>query len=143
MNERRYCTFHVDKLLLGIDIERVQEVLADQTITPVPLADPDVAGLLNLRGQIVTTVDARRRLGLTERGGGGTAPTIVVIRSSGEAVSLLVDHEGDVVDVEEHRVVEVPETVGAGIAALAVGAYKLEGALLLVLDADQMVAVAS
>jgi purine-binding chemotaxis protein CheW len=67
----------------------------------------------------------------------------VVIRSSGEIVSLLVDREGDVVEVEENLLQEVPETVGAGMAALAVGAYKLEGALLLVLDADQMVSVAS
>ncbi|MEO8695785.1 MAG: chemotaxis protein CheW, partial [Acidimicrobiales bacterium] len=63
MSQRRFCTFYADGLLLGIAIERVEEVLRDQTITPVPLADPAIAGLINLRGQIVTAIDARRRLG--------------------------------------------------------------------------------
>jgi purine-binding chemotaxis protein CheW len=118
-------------------------VRRDQTITPVPLAHRDVAGLLNLRGQIVTAIDGRRRLGLTERTG-GNAPTFVVIRSGGEAVSLLVDSAGDVVDVDDYRLEEVPETVGSCIRALALGAYQLEGNdLLLVLDPDLTLAVTS
>jgi purine-binding chemotaxis protein CheW len=141
MSERRYCTFHVAGLLLGIGIEQVEEVLRDQVITPVPLAHPDVAGLLNLRGQIVTAIEARGRLGLGARPG-GIAPTIVVIRSGGESVSLLVDREGDVVDVEENRLEMVPETVGARVSALTIGAYQLEGNLLLVADPAPMLAVA-
>ena len=142
MNEHRFCTFYVDRLLLGIAIERVEEVLRDRTITPVPLAHPDIAGLINLRGQIVTAVDARRRLGLTA-GDGAAPPVIVVIRSGAEAVSLLVDRVGDVIEVEDDRFVEVPVTVGAAISALTTGAYKLDGNLLLVLDPDDMLAVAS
>ena len=142
MNERRFCTFYVDRLLLGIAIERVEEVLRDQPITPVPLAHPDIAGLINLRGQIVTAVDARRRLGLRARDP-ATVPIIVVIRSGGEAVSLLVDRVADVVEVEDNRFVEVPVTIGATISAVSTGAYKLDGNLLLVLDPDQMLAVAS
>ena len=60
-----YCTFRVGGLLVGVDVERVQEVLHDPELTPVPLAHESVVGLLNLRGQIVTAIDARRRLGLT------------------------------------------------------------------------------
>ena len=142
MNERRFCTFYLEGLMLGIVIERVEEVLRDQKITPVPLAHPDVAGLLNLRGQIVTAVDGRRRLGLTARED-GSEPAIVVIRSAGEAVSLLVDRVGDVVEVADERFVDVPVTVGATIGALTTGAYKLDGNLLLVLDPDQTLAVAS
>ena len=143
MTESRYCTFHVDRLLLGIAIDRVDEVLPDQTITPVPLAHPDVAGLLNLRGQILTAIDARRRLGLSERSAENGPATVVVIRCDGEAVSLLVDRAGDVIDVEQTRFEEVPETVGAGIRAMTVGAYRLDGALLLVLDPDRALAVTS
>ena len=66
-----------------------------------------------------------------------------MIRSGGEAVSLLVDRAGDVVDVDDDRFEEVPETVGATISALTIGAYQLDGSLLLVLDPDQMLAVAS
>jgi purine-binding chemotaxis protein CheW len=142
MSRELYCTFHAADLLLGIPIDRVAEVLGDQTITPVPLAHPHVAGLLNLRGQIVTAIDARRRLGLTTRGE-GTAPTVVVIRSDGELVSLLVDRPGDVVDVDDDRREQVPDTVGDGIAALTVAAHQLDRDLLLVLDPDQTLAVTS
>jgi purine-binding chemotaxis protein CheW len=142
MNERRFCTFYVDRLLLGIAIERVEEVLRDQNITPVPLAHPDIAGLINLRGQIITAVDARGRLGLTARDG-TASPTIVVIRSGVEAVSLLVDRVGDVIEVDDDCFVGVPVTVGATISARTTGAYKLDGNLLLVLDPDDMLAVAS
>jgi purine-binding chemotaxis protein CheW len=136
MSGRRYCTFDVAQLVIGISIDRVQEVLRSQAITPVPLAHPHVAGLLNLRGHIVTAVDARRRLGLTDRSG-GSAPTIVVIRSGGQSASLLVDGAGDVVDVDENRLEALPETVGATFGALAIGAYQLEGHLLVVLDPDE------
>ncbi len=142
MTERQFCTFYVDRLLLGIAIERVDEVLRHHMITPVPLAHPHIAGLLNLRGQIVTAIDARRRLGLAERSP-AAAPTIVVIRSTGESVSLLVDQLGDVVDVTQDQFVDVPVSVGAAIRSLASGAYKLDGNLLLVLDPDQTLAVAS
>jgi len=136
------CTFYVEGLLLGIPVDRVEEVLAAQTVTAVPLAHRDVAGLLNLRGQIVTAIDARRRLGLAARDE-ATEPTIVVIRSDGETVSLLVDRAGDVVDVEGVASQDVPVTVSATIRDVTVGAYQLGGQLLLVLDADQTLAVST
>jgi hypothetical protein len=66
MTEHRFCSFTVGGLLFGIDVARVQEVLGTQPVTPVPLAQPSVVGLINLRGQVVTAVDARRRLGDVE-----------------------------------------------------------------------------
>jgi purine-binding chemotaxis protein CheW len=138
-----YCTFHVDGLLLGIAVERVAEVLRGCTITPLPLARADVAGLLNLRGQVVTAIDARHRLGLADRDD-DTPPTIVVIRSDGEAIGLLVDHEDDFVDVGQSHREELPETVSAAVRALVLGAFQIAGdELLLVLDPDRMLAVAS
>ena len=142
MTERRICTFHVDSLLLGVDVERVQEVLHDEVVTPVPLAHPSIAGLLNLRGQIATAIDTRRRLGLAPRDPPGST-TNVVIRSGGEVLTLLVDREGDVVDVEDTFFEVVPETVSDTIRALVIGAYKIDGRLLLLLDPDLTLAVAS
>ena len=104
---RRYCTFGVGGLLLGIDVERVQEVLRDQEITPVPLADPSVLGLLNLRGQIVTAIDARHRLGLAERTPGQSVAHVIV-RCADEAVSLAVDVEDEVVAVDDEAYEHVP-----------------------------------
>jgi purine-binding chemotaxis protein CheW len=135
-----YCTFTVCDLLVGIEVERVQEVLHNPKITSVPLADESVLGLLNLRGQIVTAIDARSRLGLIERkADDGMAH--VIIPFQGEAVSLVVDAESDVVEVEEEAYEDVPETMGEGIRGLVTGIYKLKTDLLLVLDADQALSV--
>ena len=139
---RRYCTFGVGGLLLGIDVERVQEVLRDQEITPVPLAHPSVLGLLNLRGQIVTAIDARHRLGLAERTPGQSVAHVIV-RCDDEAVSLAVDVEDEVVAVDDEAYEPVPETVSRSIGSLLTGIYKLDAALLLVLDTDLAVTVAA
>ena len=87
------------------------------------------------RDDATSTVGARRD--------DSAPPTVVVMRCDGEAVSLLVDRAGDVIEVEDRDFEEVPETVGAAIRALTVGAYRLDGALLLVLDPDQTLAVTS
>jgi purine-binding chemotaxis protein CheW len=142
VNEQPYCTFYLDKLVIGVAVDCVEEVLHDQTIVPVPLAHTAVAGLVNLRGQIVTAIDARRRLGLADRHLESGA-TIVVIRSCDEVVCLVVDRAGDVVDIDMERSEEVPASVSAGIRALTSRAYEFEGGLLLVLDTDRTLAVAS
>ena len=139
---RRYCTFGVGGLLLGIDLERVQEVLRDQEITPVPLADPRVLGLLNLRGQIVTAIDARHRLGLAERTPGQSVAHVIV-RCAEEAVSLAVDVEDEVVAVDDDAFEHVPATLSQSIGSLLTGIYKLDSALLLVLDTDLAVSAAA
>jgi purine-binding chemotaxis protein CheW len=139
---RRYCTFAVADLLLGIEVERVQEVLRDQELTPVPLADPSVLGLLNLRGQIVTAIDARHRLGLAARSPDQSAAHVIV-RCADEAVSLAVDVEDEVVVVDDEAHEPVPATLSPSIAGLVTGIYKLDAALLLVLDTDRAVSVAA
>jgi purine-binding chemotaxis protein CheW len=130
---RRLCTFYLDDLLFGIDVDAVQEVLRYQTIRQVPLAPPVVAGLINLRGQTVTAMDLRRRLGLPERAG-DLLPTNVVLRGSGGATSLLVDAIGEVVELEDESFEAPPETAEGVTRELVVGAYKLPDRLLLLLD---------
>lgn len=142
MTDRRICTFHVGALLLGVDVERVQEVLRDEVVIPVPLAHAGIAGLLNLRGQIATAIDARHCLGLAPQESVSSVINIV-IRSGGEALTLLVDREGEVIDVADITFEPVPETVSDTIRALAIGAYKVHGGLLLLLDPDRTLAVAS
>ena len=102
-------------------------------MTRVPLAPAALAGLINLRGQVITAVDLRRRLGFPERAAGELAMDVIV-RTSDGLVSLLVDRIGDVVEVAQEAFEEPPETL-AGIAReLIRGAYKLDHALLLLLD---------
>lgn len=133
----KYCTFTLDTMTLGVEVERVQEAIRYQPMTPVPLAPAVVGGLLNLRGQIVTAIDLRRCFGLTDRPE-GQLPMNVVIRTPDGAVSLLVDRIGDVVETRADDFEPVPDTVSAVARDLVNGAYKLPGVLLLALHTDRV-----
>lgn len=115
----------------------VQEVIRWQVMTRVPLAPPAVSGLINLRGQIVTAVDLRRRLGLPDRAN-GVDPMNVVVRTVDGVVSLQVDEIGDVLDVPAEAFEPPPETLDERTRGLIRGVYKLPGRLLLVLDTEQV-----
>src|SRR5258708_9947628 len=106
----QFCTFYLDNLLFGVALKGVQEVIRSLEMTKVPLAPTVVSGLINLRGQIVTAVDLRRRLEL-EPSPPGTLAMNVVVRSEDGSVSLLVDEIGDVVDVEETTFEPPPQTL--------------------------------
>jgi chemotaxis signal transduction protein len=95
----QFATFFVADLFFGVDVLHVQEVLRFQAMTPVPKAPRAIEGLINLRGQIVTAIDMRRRLGLPPRDG-NKSPMNIVIRTSEGAVSLLVDEIGDVLEMD-------------------------------------------
>lgn len=136
--EQQFCTFHLDRLYFGIEVLQVQEVIRSQIMTRVPLATRSVRGLINLRGQIVTAIDLRTRLGLAPFGE-GQQPMNVVIRTEDGAVSLLVDEIGDVLDVEEADYEDPPETLPASARELIRGVYKLQGRLLLVLDTEKAI----
>jgi purine-binding chemotaxis protein CheW len=134
----QYCTFYVDGHYFGLDVLRVQEIIRYQEMTRVPLAPPVVRGLINLRGQIVTAIDLRRRLELRERPA-DQLPLNVVVQTGDGAVSLLVDEIGDVLDVPEAAFERPPETLGGTARDLIRGAYKLTDRLLLILDTDRTV----
>lgn len=140
-NSRQVCTFFLDGLFFGVDVRGVQEVIRYQEMTRVPGAADVVEGLINLRGQIVTAIDLRRRLELPARPE-GQLPMNVVVRTDDEAVSLLVDEIGDVLEVDEDLFEEPPETLRGVARELIRGAYKIDGQLLLLLDTDRAVAVA-
>jgi purine-binding chemotaxis protein CheW len=136
---QRYSTFYVDSLFFGVDVLEVQEVLRSQEMTRVPLAAEVIQGLINLRGQIVTAIDMRRRLGLSPRTGG--VPTNMVVRSEEGAVSLLVDEIGDVLSVGTDTFEPPPENMAAVHRALVEGVHKLDGRLVLVLNRERVLQV--
>ena len=133
----QFCTFFVDQLYLGIDVQCVQEVIRYQTMTRVPLAPQGISGLINLRGQIVTAMDLRFRLDLPQRET-GRQPINVVVRDGETSVSLLVDRIGDVVDVDDELFEPPPMTVPEHTRELILGAYKLPDQLLLILDTSRV-----
>jgi purine-binding chemotaxis protein CheW len=135
MSAKLYSTFTVDDRFVGVPVERVQEVLRSQPLTPVPLAHEHIRGLLNLRGQIVTALDLRARLGLP-----GVDPQTcsnVIVTTDDGPLSLLVDQLGDVVAVSEEQFEPPPETLQGESRHLIRGAYKLDDSLLLDLDLDK------
>jgi purine-binding chemotaxis protein CheW len=136
---QQFCTFFLDDLFFGVEVEKVQEVLRYQEMTRVPLAPPAVRGLINLRGQIVTAIDLRCRLDLTEHR--GAQPMNVVVQGDDGATSLLVDQIGDVCEVEEEAFEPRPQTLQGVARQLIRGTYKLKDQLLLVLDLEQVLSL--
>jgi len=134
----QYATFFLDGHLFGVDVDDVQEVFRYHDLTPVPLAPATVGGLINLRGQVVTALDLRTRMGLPPRAD-GVKPMNVVVRVDGEVVSLLVDTVGDVVDVSDDMFEPPPDTLTSRHRELIHGAFKLDDRLLLALDVHRSV----
>ena len=127
-------------LFFGIDVLNVQEVLRYQEMTRVPLAPDVIEGLINLRGQIVTAVDLRRRLNVKPRENGST-PMNIVVRSEEGAVSLLVDEISDVLEVNPASYEPPPQNLPPEQRELIEGLYKLDGRLLLILNTERVLQI--
>jgi purine-binding chemotaxis protein CheW len=136
--EIEYITFHVEDQLLGIPVQEVREVLPEQPVAKVPLAPGSVAGLLNLRGQIVTAIDVRSRLGIAPRQAGLTRMNIVV-GDDGELFSLLVDSVGDVRSVRSTEFASAPPTLPDHWKRICNGVYRLSRGLLVAVDVAALV----
>ncbi|MEZ6132897.1 MAG: chemotaxis protein CheW [Planctomycetaceae bacterium] len=135
----QFCTFYVDNLFLAISVQQVQEVIRYQAMTRVPRAPAAIRGLINLRGQIVTAIDLRCWLGIPARNS-DELPMNVIVRDGSNAVSLLVDRIGDVIEVNDDLFEPPPSTIQASLRGLIEGAYKLQGRLLLLLDTGKALA---
>ena len=131
---KQFCSFYVDDTLLGIEVLRVQEVLRYQDLTEIPLAPPEIKGLINLRGQIITAINLRSRMHLPPAENDKTSMNVVT-RIENEIVSFMVDSVGDVLEVDDEYLEPVPNNVEAATRELVSGVYKLEDRrLLMVLD---------
>ncbi len=137
---KQYCTFLLNGLFFGVDVLGVQEVIKFQSMTQVPLASRVVSGLINLRGQIVTAIDLRRRLELDDRAE-DSPPMNVVVQTDDGPVSLLVDDIGDVLEVSDETFEPPPPTMKGIARDLITGVHKLDEGLLLILDMPKVVQV--
>jgi len=137
-----FVTLSVADQLCGIPVLSVRDVLGPQTITRIPLAPPEVAGSLNLRGRIVTTIDLRRRLRLPMAAPG--APQMsVVAEQGGELYALLVDQVSEVLSLPSRQFEHNPPTLPPEWARFSTGIYRLQGRLLAVLDVARLLALSS
>ncbi len=137
-----YVTFTTAGQIFGLPIERVQEVFRPTQITKVPLSGPHIAGILNLRGRIVTTIDMRSRLDLhaQER---EQAAMAIGIESRGESFGLLVDALGEVLKLADSEREANPVNLDRKLAVVSAGVYRLDGQLLVVLDVDHVLDLGS
>lgn len=140
MTTRKLSTFRVGDDLFGVAVEDVQEVTRFHVTTPVPLASKAVSGLMNLRGQVVTVVDLRHRLGYPPAAD-VTSSVNLVIRGDGGSVSLLVDAVEGFRDVRDDELTGRPDTVQGPARDLVLGAYQLDDELLLALDLQRAIDV--
>ena len=136
-----YVTATVGGQLFGLPIERVQDVFVLDRLTRVPLATPEIAGVLNLRGRIVTAIDMRRRLGLPP--GEAGRRMAIGIECKGESYGLLIDVIGEVMRLPAAGRVGNPVNVEARLARVAAGVHRLEDRLLVVLDVDRVLDLGS
>lgn len=127
-----YVTAVVGGQLCGIQVYKVQDVLGPQKITAVPLAPPEVAGSLNLRGRVVTSVDLRIRMGLPRREDGDGMS--IVVEHHGELYSLVVDTVGEVLKMSERTFERNPATLDPLWRSFSDGVHRLEAGLLVILD---------
>jgi purine-binding chemotaxis protein CheW len=132
-----FVTAMVDGQLFGLPIDRVQDVFAPTRLTRVPLAPSEVAGVLNLRGRIVTVIDMRRRLGFQARPSAASDMAIGIERD-GEAYGLLVDSVGEVMRISDEARAPNPVNLDPRLAELSAGVFRLDRGLLVVLDIDRV-----
>ena len=139
---RDYVTMLIGGQLFGIPVLQVQDVLNPMAVTRVPLAPPEVFGVLNLRGRIVTAVDVRTRLGLGPREAkenNKKADSMnVVVDHNGELYSLQVDQVGEVMSCPAGDFEPPPATLDPCWRQVSAGVYRLSGRLLIVLDVGQL-----
>lgn len=132
-----YVTMTIADQLFGIPVLQVQDVLGHQKITRIPLAPPEVAGSLNLRGRIVTAIDVRLRLSLSARSKDKPGMSIVV-DLRGELYSLMVDSVGEVLSLSNEDFERNPATLDPRWREVSTGIYRLNGQLMVVLDVPRL-----
>ncbi len=128
-----FVSFSIAGQLFGIPVLKVQDVLASYKISRIPLAPPEIMGQLNLRGRVVTAIDIRRRIGLPPRDGNDKSMSIVVDNDN-ELYSLIVDSVGEVLSLDSTAFEASPPTLDPSFRTYAVGVYRLDQGLLVLLD---------
>jgi purine-binding chemotaxis protein CheW len=141
MSSNEFVTFRLAKQLLGIPVLSVHDVLKQQVITRTPLAPDWIAGVLNLRGRIVTAIDLRRRLHLPARTSGDGKGMSIVIEHRDEPYSLLIDQIGEVLLLDDDIFERNPVTLDPMWRQISAGIYRLENELMVILDVHQLLEI--
>lgn len=136
-NLKEYVTAMIGDQLFGLPILRVQDVFLPERLTRIPLAPAEIAGVLNLRGRIVTLIDMGKCLGLAPRQENGM-PMAIGVEAGGESYGLLIDNVGEVLKLDEAGREPNPINLDRSLARVCTGVHRLEGKLLMVVDVDRI-----
>jgi len=139
-DSQMYVTMRVDNQLFGIPVVNVRDVLRQQKITEIPLSAPEIAGSLNLRGRIVTVINLRRRLRLSERENDEKS-MFVVVEYRSELYSLMVDSVSEVMTVSDRHIEKSPTNLGGAWKDVTTGIFKLSGELLVIMDVQKLLTI--
>ncbi len=146
MTMREYVTFRICDQLFGLSVTEIHDVFRPARMTPVPLSSSEIAGVLNLRGRIVTAIDARSRLGLPprEKQNGEKTNNVqslaIGVEYGGESFGMVIDEIGDVVRLDDAQMEQNPVNLDATWSVVSRGVYRLDNRLLVIMDIDQMLA---
>lgn len=141
MSMREYVTFRIGEQLFGLSVTEIHDVFRPARMTPVPLSSAEIAGVLNLRGRIVTAIDARSRLGLPPHEKSTKVQRLAIgVEHGGESFGMVIDEIGDVVSLDEALMEQNPVNLDATWSGVSRGVYRLENRLLVIMDIDQMLA---
>ncbi|ACT57848.1 chemotaxis protein CheW [Hirschia baltica] len=141
MSSIEYVTFQIGSQTFGTSVLEVHDVFRPTKVTKVPLSKPDIAGVLNLRGRIVTAIDARARLGLPPREGKRDEIMAIGIEQNGESFGLIIDSVGEVVRLEESDMEQNPVNLDPMWASVSKGVHRMDDKLLIVMDIGRILAV--
>jgi purine-binding chemotaxis protein CheW len=133
----QYVTVLIGGQLFGLPISKVHDVFVPESMTRVPLSAPEVAGVLNLRGRIVTAINMRRRLGLPPREG-SHGIMAVGIEYRGESYGLIIDEVGEVLNLETAGREANPANLDRRWAEISAGVHRLDGQLMVILDVERV-----
>ncbi|MEZ5936938.1 MAG: chemotaxis protein CheW [Hyphomonadaceae bacterium] len=140
MSEQEYVTFRIGGQIFGASVSEIQDVFSPVHMTPVPKAAGEIAGVLNLRGRIVTAICARARLGLPDLESDAPEPLAIGVERDGENFGIIIDAVGEVLRLDEGDLEENPVNLDRTWASVSKGVYRLENTLLVIMDIDRMLA---
>tara|TARA_B100000809_G_C14892224_1_gene443096 strand:- start:253 stop:714 length:462 start_codon:yes stop_codon:yes gene_type:complete len=141
MSSTEYITLRIGGQLFGAPVSDIHDVFSPTSITPVPLAPPEIAGVLNLRGRIVTAIDSRARLGLKERDPDASIMAIHM-EINNESFGLIIDEVGEVLRLDDNDREDIPANLSSAWSQVASGVYRLEKELLVILEINKVLSFA-
>lgn len=135
--EHEYVTFYVNDILMGVNIQNVQEINRFMKFTDVPQSSDFVKGVINLRGQVITVLDIKVILNLEHSGLNANSRNLI-LNTNSETIGMLIDSVSDVVTASAADIDETPANVSEGNERFYQGIYKMPDELLVILDVDEL-----